>query len=56
MISYDAYKELNKEPSYFYDLLTNEKFDPKKLVTLQDPKAPGRSIALHKACLTEEKK
>ena len=32
--TYDAYKELNKEPKWYYDLLTNDKFDPKKLLTI----------------------
>jgi peptidyl-prolyl cis-trans isomerase-like 2 len=40
--SFDAYKELNKEPQWYFDLLTNQKFDPKKLITIQDPKSPGR--------------
>ena len=45
--TYDAFKELNKEPQWYYDLLTNEKFDPKKLLTIQDPKSPGRRQALY---------
>ena len=40
--SYDAYKELNKDSQYWFDLMTNEKFDPKKVLTIQDPKSPGR--------------
>lgn len=32
--SYDAYKELNKDAQYYFDLMTNEKFDPKKLLTI----------------------
>ena len=45
--SYSAYLELNKEPQYFFDLMTNDKFDPKKLMTIQDPKSPGRHRSLY---------
>ncbi|TNV79970.1 hypothetical protein FGO68_gene2856 [Halteria grandinella] len=40
--SYSAYQQFNKEAQVFNDLLTNEKFDPKKVITVQDPKSPGR--------------
>lgn len=40
--SYDAYKELNLDSGWFHDLLTEEAFDPKSLITLQDPKRPPR--------------
>jgi peptidyl-prolyl cis-trans isomerase-like protein 2 len=40
--SYSAYQQFNKEPQVFNDLLTNEKFDPKRVITIQDPKSPGR--------------
>ena len=55
VISYEAYRELNKEPQFYFDLITNEKFDPKKLITIQDPKSPGRSLALHKMVKEERK-
>ena len=45
VFSYQAYLQFNKEPAWYHDLLTNEKFDPKKLITLQDPKQPGRKRA-----------
>ena len=64
--SYDAYKELNKEPQYFFDLMTNQEFDPKKLITIQDPKSPGRHSSMYSkvredgsenaACAQEESK
>ncbi len=41
--SFEAYKELNKDAKWYFDLLTEEPFDPAKLITLQDPKqAPRR--------------
>ena len=54
--SYDAYRELNKEPKYYHDLLTDQKFDPKGVITIQDPKSPGLARRLdikiqHKAKL-----
>jgi len=42
--SYEAYKELNKEPQWWHDLMTEEKFDPQNLITLQDPKRPPRKF------------
>ena len=45
--SFEAYQQLNKEPQYFFDLLTNEKFDPKKIITIQDPRSAGRNINLY---------
>jgi len=45
--SWDAYRELNKEPQWYHDLLTDEKFDNKKVITIQDPKSPGRDISLY---------
>eukprot|EP00347_Sterkiella_histriomuscorum_P002172 403369189 len=44
VISFEAFNELNKEPQWYFDLLTNEKFDPKKIITIQDPKSPGRKV------------
>ena len=39
--SYDAYKELNKDAKNFRDLLTDEKFEPRKSVfVINDPKNP----------------
>ena len=50
--SFDAYQQFNKQPQWYHDLLTSkrllpirlidDKFDPKKVITLQDPKSPGR--------------
>lgn len=45
VFSYQAYLQFNKEPAWYHELLTNDKFDPKKLITLQDPKQPGRKRA-----------
>lgn len=45
--SFNAYQELNKEPQYYFDLMTNDKFDPKKLITIHDPKSPGRHRSLY---------
>lgn len=36
--SHEAYKELNKDASWYYDLLNETPFDPKNVITLQDPK------------------
>ena len=33
----EAVEELNRKANNFRDLLTDEKFDPKKLIVLQDP-------------------
>jgi len=56
VFSFDAYKELNKEPKFYFDLLSNEKFNPKNLVTVQDPKCPGRSLNLNKIFQEGDKK
>ncbi len=32
--SYEAYKELNKDADWYFDLLTEVPFDPSKLITL----------------------
>ena len=42
--SFEAYKELNKDPGWYFDLLNEQPFDPKNLITLQDPKAPVRKF------------
>ena len=38
--SYEAYQELNKDAKNYRDLLTDEKFDPKAIILLNDPKVP----------------
>ena len=40
--SYEAYKELNKDAGWYFDLLTEEKFEPQNVITLQDPAKPPR--------------
>lgn len=44
VFSYEAYEELNKKLDCYNDLLSDEPFDPKKLLILQNPKAPDRNI------------
>ena len=34
VLSFEAYRELNKEPKFYFDLISNEKIDPKKLITI----------------------
>ncbi len=36
--SYEAYEQLNKKTNNFTDLLTNQPFDPKNIIFIQDPK------------------
>ena len=35
--SYEAYQELNKDAKNYRDLLTDEKFDPKTIILINDP-------------------
>ena len=42
--SYEAFKELNKDANWYFDLLDEKPFDPKNLITLQDPKQPVRKF------------
>ena len=42
--SYEAYEELNKKLDSYNDLLTDEPFNPKNVIVLQNPKAPDRNI------------
>ena len=35
--SFDAYNELNRQAKNYRDLLTDEKFDPKQVILLNDP-------------------
>jgi hypothetical protein len=34
VLSYEAYRELNKEPKFYFDLITNDKIDPKKIIII----------------------
>lgn len=46
MYSYDTVNELNKKPKYWFDLVTNEPFEPKDIITIQDPKSEkSRQVA-----------
>lgn len=42
--SYEAYDELNKKQKNFKDLLTNEPFDSKNIIVIQDPHKTERLI------------
>lgn len=44
VFSYEAFDELNKRPKNFSDLLTNEKFDPEKIIVIQDPNEFRKNI------------
>lgn len=44
VFSYEAYLELNKNLDSYNDLLTDEPFNPKYVLTLQNPKEPDRNI------------
>ena len=44
VFSYEAYDELNRKLESYNDLLTEEPFDPKKILVLQNPKEPDRNI------------
>jgi len=44
VFSFEAYEELNKKLDSYNDLLTDEPFNPKKVLVLQNPKAPDRNI------------
>lgn len=35
---FEAFKELNKDANWYFDLLDETAFDPKNVITLQDPK------------------
>lgn len=39
VFSYEAYQELNKDAKNYRDLLTDEKFDPKSIILINDPVA-----------------
>lgn len=44
VFSYEAYEQLNKGPKYWHDLLNEEQFDPKKIITIQDPKREEKRL------------
>ena len=55
VFSYDAYKELNKLPKNYKDLLTEAPFNPKTLITIQDPKQNRANVTEFDYFNSEEK-
>ena len=44
VFSYEAYEQLNKQPKHYFDLINGAPFDPKKVITIQDPKATKKNV------------